>query len=104
MIKSLYINLEPKIRIKDNTGKLLEEYSIEGLNNFQSVIKALEIAVKYSRNKVYVFTSDKKLVNRILGRLKLKSKKEIKGLLEIKLFETFFQTVRYFVVNKKRLN
>ena len=104
MVKSLYINLEPKIIIKDNEGKLLEEYSTEGLSKSQTVIKALEIAVKYCRNKVYVFTSDKKLANRISGRLKLKSKKKIKDLLEIKLFETFFQTVRYFVVNKKRLN
>lgn len=118
-IKSLYINIDGACKgnpgpsafaviIKDNYGKVLEEYKEflgNGTNNiaeYKAAIKALELAAKYCRNKIYIFSDSELLVNHITGKYRIRKHELLKLLMEMKLLETFFQTVRYFHVERER--
>ena len=118
-IKSLYVNIDGTCRgnpgpaaiaiiVKDNYGKILEEYKEfigKSTNNFaeyKAAIRALEIALKYCRNKVYLFTDSKLLVNQLLGRYRIRKKNLLKLLMEIKLLERFFRKVYYFYVEREK--
>ncbi len=118
-IRSLYINIDGACKgnpgpsafaviIKDNYGKILEEYKEfigNGTNNlaeYKAAIKALELAAKYCRKKIYIFSDSELLVNHITGRYRIRKQELLKLLMEMKILETFFTSVRYFYIERER--
>lgn len=118
-INTVYVNIDGACKgnpgpaaiaviVKDNYGKVLEEYkefigkSTNNLAEYKAAVKALELAMKYCRNKVYLFTDNQLLVNHLIGRYRIKKKELLKVLMEIKLLEGFFQKVRYFYIDRER--
>lgn len=118
-IKSLYINIDGACKgnpgpaafavvIKDNYGKILEEYSEfigNGTNNlaeYKAAIKALELAAKYCRNRIYIFSDSELLVNHITGKYRIRKQELLKLLTEMKILEMFFRRVRYFHIDRER--
>lgn len=117
VIHKLYINIDGACKgnpgpasigvvVRDNYGKVLEEYkefigrSTNNIAEYRAAVKALEIAAKYCREKVYIFTDSKLLVNQIYGSYRIKNKELFKLLMEIKLLEGFFKCVRFFHVKR----
>lgn len=117
-IRKLYINIDGACKgnpgpaaigviVKDNYGSTLEEYrefigkSTNNLAEYRAAVKALELAVKYCRNKVYVFTDSRLLVNHICGSYRIKNRALLKLLMEIKLLEGFFKCVRFFYIRRE---
>jgi ribonuclease HI len=118
-IRSLYVNIDGAskgnpgpaaiaIIVKDNYGKILEEYkefigkSTNNSAEYKAAIRALEIALKYCRNKVYLFTDSKLLVNQLLGKYRIRKKSLLKLLMEIKMLERFFKKVYYFHIAREK--
>lgn len=115
-IRKLYVNIGASHRrekgstiavvIKDSYGRTLEEFqefvgfTTPNHAKYLSAIKALEISAKYCRNIVYVFTDSKLLVNHVCGRYRVRKKKLLQALLDIKLMEGLFNTVRFFHVDR----
>ncbi len=118
IIKKLYINIDGSCKgnpgpaaigivVRDNYGRTLEEYkefigrSTNNSAEYRAAIKALEIAAKYCRNRVYIFTDSKLLVNHIYGGYRIKNRVLFRLLAEIKLLEGFFKCVRFFHINRE---
>lgn len=118
IIRKLYINIDGASKrnpgpaaigvvVKDNYGRTLEEYrehignSTNNIAEYQAAVKALEIAAKFCREKVYVFTDSKLLVNHIYGSYRIRNGDLMKLLIEIKLLQGFFKCVRFFHVGRK---
>ncbi len=119
VINSLYINIDGAskgnpgpsaigIMVKDDSGKVLEEYkefignSTNNLSEYQAAIRALEIAMKYCRNKVVIFTDSKLLVNQLNGRYRIRKRKLMELLIQIKMLEGFFKVVRWFQIDREK--
>lgn len=119
VIRKLYVNIDGACKgnpgpsaigvvVRDNYGRVLEEYkefigrSTNNLAEYQAAVKALEIAAKYCRNKVYIFTDSKLLVNHVYGSYRIKNKKLFRLLMEIKLLEGFFKCVRFFYIRREK--
>lgn len=119
VIRKLYINIDGAskgnpgpssigIVVRDNYGRTLEEYkefigtSTNNVAEYQAAVKALEIAAKYCREKVYIFTDSKLLVNHVYGSYRIKNRNLMKLLIEIKLLQGFFRCVRFFHVGRER--
>jgi len=115
IVRKLYINIEGACKrkpgsstisvvVRDNYGRTLEEYkesigkSTENLADYQAAVKALEIAAKYCRDKIYIFTDNRFLVNHVYGSYRIKNRALFKLLMEIKLLEGFFKCVRFFYI------
>lgn len=118
-IRKLYINIDGASKgnpgpssiaviVKDNYGRLLEEYKEfvgETTNNhaeYLAAIRALEIAAKYCRNIVYIFTDSELLVKQIAGIYRIRAKKLLEALIEIKILENLFKTVRFFHIDRDK--
>lgn len=119
VIRKLYINIDGSCRgnpgsaaigvvVRDNYGTVLEEYkefigkSTNNLAEYIAAVKALEIAAKYCREKVYIFTDSRLLVNHVYGSYRIKNKKLFKLLIEIKLLQGFFKCVRFFHIRREK--
>lgn len=118
-INSLYINIDGAskgnpgpsalgIIVRDDSGKVLEEYkefignSTNNLSEYQAAIRALEIAMKYCRNKIVVFTDSKLLVNQLNGRYRIRKRNLLELLIQIKMLEGFFKVVRWFQIDREK--
>jgi len=117
-INSLYVNIDGASRgnpgesaiaivIKGEDRKVLEEYC-EAIGNgtsnaaeYIAAIKALELAAKYCRNEIKIFSDSKLLVNHVTGRYRIRDKKLFELLIQIKALENLFRRVRYFYVDRK---
>lgn len=109
--RKLYIEMSTKrvgkkshigLSVRDGYGKLLEEYKevmrYDKLVEYKAAVKSLEIASKYCRDKVYVFTGNRLLVNHVCGTHGTKDRSKSKIILEIKFLQGFFKCVRFFKV------
>lgn len=118
-IRKLYINIDGASKgnpgpssiavvVRDNYGRTLEEYKEfvgKTTNNhaeYLAAIRALEIAAKYCRNIVYIFTDSELLVKQIAGIYRIRARKLLEALIEIKILENLFKTVRFFHIDKNR--
>ncbi len=118
-IHALYINIDGACKgnpgpaaigvvVKDNYGRKLEEYNefigraTNNIAEYRAAIRALEIAAKYCRNRIYIFTDSKLLVNHLIGRYRIRKQELLKLLMEIKVLETFFNRVKFFHVERER--
>ncbi len=119
VIRKLYINIDGACRgnpgpaaigvvVRDNYGRTLEEYkefigsSTSNLAEYRAAVKALEIAAKYCRNKIYIFTDSRLLVNHVYGSYRIRNKALFRLLMEIKLLEGFFKCVRFFYIKREK--
>lgn len=118
IINSVYVNIDGAC--KNNPGpaaiaivikagrNVLEEFSEaigDSTNNFaeyRAAVKALELAAKYCRNRVYIFTDSELLVNQLTGRYRIRSKKLLDAIKEIKLLELLFKKVSYYHVSREK--
>jgi ribonuclease HI len=115
-IRKLYVNIGASrnhqgnssisVAVRDNYGRTLEELQ-QGIGKtayneavYLSGLKALEISAKYCRNIVYIFTDSQLLVNHVSGRYRVRKKELLRLLLDIKLLEGLFNTVRFFHVDR----
>lgn len=118
-IRKLYINIDGAckgnpgpaaigILVRDNYGRTLEEYrefigkSTNNIAEYSAAVKALEIAAKYCRDKIYIFTDSKLLVNHLYGSYRIRNRKLMQLLIEIKLLQGFFRCVRFFHVEREK--
>lgn len=118
-IRKLYINIDGACKgnpgpasigvlVKDSDGHTLEEYkefigkSTSNLAEYKAAVRALEIAAKYCRERVYIFTDSRLLVNHVYGSYKIKNRELFKLLMEIKLLQGFFKCVRFFHVRRNK--
>lgn len=118
-IKKLYINIDGSCKgnpgpaaigvvVRDNYGTTLEEYrefigsSTNNVAEYRAAVKALEIAAKYCRNRVYIFTDSRLLVNHVQGSYRIKNRMLLKLLMEINLLQGFFRCVRFFHVGREK--
>lgn len=112
-IRKLYVDISRgagsdamRISVRDGYGALLEEFvEFLGRNDsksadYRAAVKALEIAARYSRNRVYIFTGNRGLVGHFYGRRRTRDRELLRCLIEIKLLEGFFSCVRMFYVRR----
>jgi ribonuclease HI len=94
--------------VKDENGKLLQKFSKRignSTNNraeYFAVLKGLELALKFSRDEVNVFTDSKLVVKQLNAEYRIKNKKLLEIVKQIKVTELLFKKVRYFYVSEKR--
>lgn len=116
MRQKLYVNIASEqkdgiraigVVVKDNHGRTLEEFKeavgsvTKNIADYTSLVRALEISAKYCREKVYVFTDNKLLVNHAFGSFRIRDRDLMKLLIEFKLLSGFFKVVRLFYVKKE---
>jgi ribonuclease HI len=96
------------IILKSERGEVLERfsrilnYATNNQAEYLAVLRALELALKYSRGKVEVFTDSKLLVKQLNGEFRIRNEKLLKLIKEIKLLELLFEKVSYFHVKEKK--
>ncbi len=117
-INSLYVNIDGACKgnpgeasiaivLRGEDKKVLEEFcetignGTSNIAEYTAAMKALELAAKYCRNEIKIFSDSKLLVNHATGRYRIKDQKLLKLLLQIKSLETLFNKVRYFYIDRK---
>ena len=117
-INSLYVNIDGACKgnpgeasiavvIRGEDRKVLEEYceaignSTNNIAEYMAALKALELAAKYCRDEIKIFSDSKLLVNHITGRYRIRDKKLFEILVQIKSLEKLFKRVLYFHVDRK---
>ena len=96
------------ILVRDRSGKILEEYkefignSTNNFAEYKAAIRALEIAMRYCRNTLYIFTDSKLLVNQLEGNYRIRKRHLMELLIQIKLLQGFFKNVRWFQVDREK--
>lgn len=117
-INSLYVNIDGACKgnpgeasiavvIRDESRKVLEEYTenigsaTNNIAEYTAAIKALQLAAKYCRNDIKIFSDSRLLVNHITGRYRIKDKKLFELLIQVKVLENLFRRVRYFYVDRQ---
>lgn len=111
LVRKLYINIDstPKdsvsVSVKDNYGKLLESHSeprgSKRNTEYLAVVKALEIAAKHCRGKVYIFSNNRILVNHANGLYRIRNPDVLRSLINMKSLEPIFESVKYFHVENE---
>ena len=117
-INFLYINIDGasksnpgesaiSVVVRGEDKKILEEYS-ENIGQatgnhaeYVAASRALEIAAKYCRNEIKIFSDSKLLVNQLTGRYRIRDKKLFAMITQIKLLEHLFSRVRYFHIERE---
>ena len=93
--------------LKEENGKLLEKFSKKignSTNNraeYLAVLKGLELALKFCRNEVNVYTDSQLVVRQLNGKYRIKNEKLLKIIKQIKLMELLFKRVKYFHLAEK---
>ena len=117
-INSLYVNIDGACKgnpgiasiavvIKDENRQVLEEFyeSIGNVTNniaeYKAALKGLELAAKYCRNEIRIFSDSKLLVNHATGRYRIRDKQLFDLLIQIKALESLFKKVLYFHIDRK---
>lgn len=87
--------------IKDENGKTVEEYSEfigETTNNraeYSAILKALELAIKFCRKEIMIFSDSENTVKQLQGINKVKDKELLKLFQNVKEKEKYFEKVTY---------
>lgn len=93
--------------LKDENGNLLENfsqqisYSTSNQAEYLAVLKALELALKYSRDEICVFTDSKLLINQLNGFYRIRKKELLEIIKQIKITELLFKKVKYIKTKDK---
>lgn len=93
--------------VKDGKESILEEFSSLLQNStsnraeYFAILKALELALKYCRNEVIIFTDSKLVANQLNGVYRIKSQELLQLVKQIKLLELLFKKVRYIHIPRK---
>ena len=96
------------ILLFDENGNLLEKFSKKigkSTNNRAecfAILKGMEIALKYSRKQLFVFSDSKLLIKQINGEFRIKNKHLLKLIKQIKLTELLFEKIKFSFVRKKK--
>ena len=90
-----------EILVRDGYGRHIEKHVEKFSKNEKNVdyvaaIKSLQISSKYCKNKVYIFTNNRSMLNQIHGSYAIKNKKTLKFLNEIRFLQQFFKCARFF--------
>ena len=110
-LSKLYVSVERtcgissfRIVLKDSYGTLVEErretfekYGGDA-SEYSAVVRALEMSARYCREKVYVFTSNRRILNHLNRGRTIKNKKISRLVVEIRFLQGFFKCVRFFQV------
>ena len=101
MKNKLYVNVATDgFTVKDAKGTTLESLKCGKSDTLGAIIASLESCTKFSRGIIYIFTEDSRIVKWLTGQWRIRSRENIRKLIEIKLLSGLFKTVRYFHVKE----
>jgi ribonuclease HI len=95
------------VLVRDD-DKILEMYSkkignvTNNISEYKALIKALQLAKKYTKEEVTCFLDSELVVNQLLGKYRVKNKSLLQLFLEVQKLQNNFKKIKY--VHVKRMD
>lgn len=88
-------------------GEILTKYSAKIGNNvtnniaeYTALIKALELASKYTKNELTCFLDSELVIKQLLGKYRVRNSKLLELFLKVQKFQENFKKIRYLHVSR----
>tara|TARA_Y100000031_G_C7939426_1_gene256360 strand:- start:27 stop:425 length:399 start_codon:yes stop_codon:yes gene_type:complete len=94
------------VLVRDN-DKILEMYSkkigrvTNNISEYKALIKALQLAKRYTKEEVTCFLDSELVVNQLLGKYRVKNKNLLQLFLEVQKLQNNFKKIKYVHVKRK---
>ena len=94
------------VLVRDD-DKILEMYSrkigkvTNNISEYKALIKALQLAKRYTKNELTCFLDSELVVNQLLGKYRVKNKSLLQLFLEVQKLQNNFKKIKYVHVKRK---